>query len=52
MYKIIDGNNVMIINVDKFVDVNYRLVNNFISIDKYLTKVNFPGGHFSMKSTW
>ena len=37
VYKIVDGNNVMVINIDKFVDVNYQLVSNFISVDKYLS---------------
>ena len=23
VYKIVDGNNVMVINIDKFVDINY-----------------------------
>ena len=37
MYKIVDGNNVMVININKFVDVNYWLVCNFIGVDKYLS---------------
>ena len=37
VYKIVDSNNVMVINVNKFVHINYQLVTNFISIDKYLS---------------